>query len=374
MATTPNALEKPTGVAPAEGEPVIHVIPDKFYGSALRKKVREMPIQTGVTPPGPRAPAPPGAPLPSKPKGKKWILLAVLAVVLLGAIGGAVYVFTRPAKKPEVAAVVPPPTVCGDGRCESPKETPQNCSADCGPPPPVCGDKKCDATESPQTCPGDCGPPPPVCGDGKCETPETYEACPADCKPPEPKPGIDTDSDGLSDQEELEVFGTSPTSPNSDGDSYVDLNEALNLFDPAKPTPALLKDNPHISIYSNAAQNYVIYRPTAWSVKDADDPEKKTVFFNAPSGEFIEVLIQDKQAKQSLMDWYLSQAPGVTSSQVESYKTKMGYDAILSPDRMNAYVDFGDKAVVVSYNLGKQLIINYRVTFQVMVTSLKKLK
>jgi hypothetical protein len=372
---TPTELEKPAGAqAPSANEPVIHVIPEKFYGAALKKKVGPMPpVQSGVTPPPPTGPVP-----PTPPKKKKPVLLIVIiAVVLLGG-GGAAAFFLLPKKKapaPVAVNTAPPPPVCGDKKCDAPQETAASCSADCGPPPPVCGDDKCEEPkESPQNCSADCGPPPPVCGDNKCEAPsETLESCAADCKPPEPTPGLDSESDGLTDLEEQEVFGTKIDDPNTDKDVYVDLNEALNLYDPATPAPSALKDNPKVATYSSTALGFTILRPATWNVREGT-AEAKEVFFGAPSGEFIQVLMEEKAPGQSLMEWFLAQSPGVTSSQVELYKTRQGYDAILSPDRFTAYVAFnGDKVAVVSYNLGKQLQIQYKITFQMMIMSLMSL-
>ncbi|HTK04227.1 MAG TPA: thrombospondin type 3 repeat-containing protein [Candidatus Eisenbacteria bacterium] len=369
MAENPNELKKPAGTpAPAADEPVIHVIPEKFYGAALRKKIPK-------NPPPQAMPGTPPPPAPPKKGGPAVIaIIAIAAVVLIGG-GAAAYflVFKKPAAVVNTTPPPPPPPVCGDKKCEAPGETPASCSADCGPPPPVCGDRKCDSTESPQNCSADCGPPPPVCGDSKCEAPETFESCANDCKPPEPTPGLDSDSDGLTDEEERSVFNTNPNDPNTDKDSYVDLNEALNLFDPSKPAPSSLKDNPGIAVYSNADQNYVIFRPAAWTIREGTAEAKKEIFFDAATGEFIEVLVQDKEKTQPIMDWYLAQAPGVTSSQVELYKTKQGYDAVLSPDKFTAYVDGGERVYVVSYNLGKRFEIQYKVTFQMMVQSLTKL-
>lgn len=373
MEKNPSELQKPAGASMPADEPAIHTIPQKFYGVALKKSVRDVPVPPPVPPVVPPPPVPPPVPpAPAKPKRKKSrgvIIGAGVATAILLALGA--YIIFSP-KKSKVA--VNAASVCGDRKCDAATETPFSCSADCGPPPAVCGDKKCDVTESAQSCPVDCAPP-VVCGDNTCAASETIESCPADCKPPEPKPGQDSDSDGLSDREETEVFGTSSNDPNTDKDSFIDLNEVLNLFDPAKPTPAMLKDNSHIALYLNVAQHFVIFRPAAWIANDATDPEKKQVTFTAPSGETVEVLAQDKQPAQSLMDWYLLQAPGVTSSQIEplTFKTRQGYDAMLSPDQMSAYVDFGNKTIVVRYNLAGQLEIQYRSTFKMMVHSLKKL-
>ncbi|MCD4761394.1 thrombospondin type 3 repeat-containing protein [bacterium] len=42
---------------------------------------------------------------------------------------------------------------------------------------------------------------------------------------------LDTDKDGLSDQEEIKI-GTDPRLPNTDGDGYTDGEEVANGFDP----------------------------------------------------------------------------------------------------------------------------------------------
>src|SRR5688572_72520 len=282
MAENPNELKKPAGTpAPAADEPVIHVIPEKFYGAALRKKIPK-------TPPPQAAPGTPPPPGPAKKGSPAVIAIIAIAAVLLIGGGAAAYflVFKKPAVVVNTTPPPPPAPVCGDKKCEAPGETPINCSTDCG-------------------------PPPPVCGDNKCEAPETFESCANDCKPPEPTPGLDSDSDGLTDEEERNVFNTNPNDPNTDKDSYVDLNEALNLFDPSKPAPSSLKDNPGIAVYSNATQNYVIFRPAAWSVREGTAGDGKEVFFDASTGEFVEVLVQEKPAGQAIMDWYLAQAPGV---------------------------------------------------------------
>lgn len=367
----PVGLEKPSDGKTPVDEPVIHVIPEKFFGAGLKIKAPPLPAAPGA-PVAVPVPGAPGAPQPPKKGAPRLAIFIALAIFLLAALGGGAWFFLRP--KPAPAPVVNEPVVvaprCGDNMCEAPSETSANCQADCGAPAPVCGDDKCEApSETFASCPDDCTPPGPTCGDNKCESPESLDSCPNDCTPPSPKPGEDNDSDGLSDQEEREVFGTDPNSPNTDRDSFVDLNEALNLFDPALPSPAMLRDSKKMAVYSNAASGYSMIRPILWTAKEtADQP----VMFNAPSGEFVSVVVVEKSVGQGMMDWYLAQAPGITSSQVEPYKTRQGYDAILSPDRQTAYVDLGNRVAVVSYNLASQPNVQYRVTFQVMVQSLIK--
>jgi hypothetical protein len=184
-----------------------------------------------------------------------------------------------------------------------------------------------------------------------------------------PQPGIDSDSDGLSDQEEKEVFGTNPGDPNTDKDSFVDLNEALNLFDPSTPSPAMLKDNPLIAQYGDAKAGIALLRPKAWAQEGpaADG----TVSFTAPTGERVRVTVKPKPADQPLLDWYATQAAGTSVTLVETFQTRSGRQAALSPDRMTAYVELGDKVATLVLDLGKAQFLQYRVTFQVMVQSVE---
>lgn len=376
------SLDKPADkktTPAASNEPVIHVIPEKFYGAGLKMKAPPTPPVTPGAPSGlPPVPGAPGQPPvgPAKMSGKKKAMFIAGGVLALIGIGVAAYFLAAPTAQPAPVAnvnVVPPPprNVCGDAKCEAPQETSANCSTDCGPPAPVCGNDKCEAPgETTVNCPVDCPLPKPVCGDNKCEAPdEDYKSCRADCQPPEPKPGVDTDSDGLTDQEEREVFGTEPANPNTDRDNFVDLNEILNLYDPAAPAPALLKDNPKIARYENSAGGYALFQPAVWKVVTPTDAAE-VIRLTAPSTEYVEITSEERQPDQALMDWYLAKNPTVTSSQVQPFKTKQGLDAVLSPDRFTAYVDTGKRIVTLKYALADQLFIQYRVTFQTMIQSL----
>ena len=372
------SLEKPAGApsgAPSSAEPVVHVIPEKFYGAALKQKVvpkKEPPKP--VLPPGAQPPLPPGAQPPKpKPKSKLTpIILIVGLLVLLGGAAGAYFLYFGKKPAAPIAANVnvneAPAAVCGDGKCAA-TENSKSCSEDCGEPSPVCGDEKCEPPEDAASCSEDCGAPQPVCGDNKCETGEDFGNCSADCQPPEPRPGKDSDSDGVSDNEEIQVFGTDPNKTDSDGDSFVDLNEILNLFDPARPRPAALIDNPNTRVYKNTDQAFEVFYPLKWTIKE-EATEKSSIFFTAPTGEFIQVLIEDNSDGKSLLEWYLQQAPSVRSSEVQMFKTARGYDEILSPDRMTAFVVYSKRVFVISYNLGSILDVQFKATFGMMINSL----
>jgi hypothetical protein len=360
-------------------EPVIHVMPPEFHAAsgkrvALsepkdRKKEEGKKEGTGAAAGqerGRRARRGGG-------KGKA-VMLILLAVLILGGGGfGAYYFFyMRPASTPPVNAL-PSGPVCGDGKCESP-ESVSNCAADCKPAA-KCGDGECQASagETKENCSQDCGEPDAVCGDGKCEESkgEDYQTCSDDCEPPAPTPAADIDSDGLSDIEENRLYGTNAYSADSDGDSFVDLNELLNLFNPAQPQPSTLLDNSGVTGYQNQSIGFQLIQPTSWSVSEAFDGSSVTL--TATTGETISVKIDSNEDAMDLLSWYLKANPSVSGSSVDVSKTKQGYDHILSDDQLTAYVAVDGNIYTIDYELNQQLLIRYKATFKMIISSLKEL-
>jgi hypothetical protein len=379
-------LDKPLGASESSKEETeIHVIPEAFYGATVKprpiKKI-EAPSEQLM------ARTQPGAAASTDKRKSKLGLIIALLVLFLVLIGGTIVYFVYffkvkvvcgdgVCKTPETFASCskdcePPPPVCGDNKCEK-SENYFSCPDDCKPPAPVCGDRVCEAGETFASCSKDCEPPPPVCGDNKCEENrgETYKNCSQDCKPPLPVPALDTDSDGLTDVEEKEIFSSDANSVNSDGDSYVDLNEVLNLFDPAKNAPARLVDNPGIAVYRNENYGLQIYQPKAWMTRDI--PAEKTVQFTSVTGENIKLISYRKSSQESLVDW-LAKTPieGLTTTnQFEKLVNKKGYEQIITSDRRAIFVAHNELVTGLIYNLVDQLQIRYRVTLSMMANSLE---
>ncbi len=70
------------------------------------------------------------------------------------------------------------------------------------------------------------------CGDKACDWREAVDgSCPQDCASRE----IDSDSDGLSDWDELNLYGTDPDDPDSDSDGMEDRQEIMKGSDPLDP-------------------------------------------------------------------------------------------------------------------------------------------
>ncbi|HCC22153.1 TPA: hypothetical protein DEP86_01985 [Candidatus Uhrbacteria bacterium] len=193
-------------------------------------------------------------------RGPSKILFVVIFLLLIGAVGGAVWYFI----------------LRGDGavpvgnELADPNLNDSNSAIDVQIPEPenrsLCGNGTCDLDEDKFSCPTDCPLIPSACGDGICQADEGSLDCPSDCQatpnepvmPPEPanqpidtdgdgwsdieeatlgtNPQIaDTDADGLTDREELRQYSTDPTNPDSDGDSYIDGEEVRAGYDPNGP-------------------------------------------------------------------------------------------------------------------------------------------
>jgi len=360
-------------------EPVIHVMPPEFHAaSGKRVALSEPKDRKKDESKQEKAAGAAGAERERRARrggGKgKAVLLIVLAVLILGGGGfGAYYFFYMRPAPPPPTNVLPSGPTCGDGKCEAP-ETESTCAADCKPAA-KCGDGTCQASagETKENCSKDCGEPEAVCGDGKCEESkgESYDNCSDDCEPPAPTPAADIDSDGLSDYEENNIYGTNAYSADSDGDSFVDLNELLNLFNPAQGQPSTLLDNAGVRQYQNQTIGFQLIQPASWTVSEALDNSGVTLTAN--TGETFTIDIDDNADGLDLLSWYLSENPGVSAASVQVSPTKQGYNYILSDDQLIAYLAVDGKVYTITYELNQQLLIRYKATFKMMVNSLKEL-
>jgi len=81
---------------------------------------------------------------------------------------------------------------------------------------------------------------------------------------------IDSDNDGLTDDEEDNIWFTDPNNPDTDGDGYLDGDEVDNGYDPLIAGSARLEDRIDISnwqTYTNSEYKYEIKYPSTWTIK-----------------------------------------------------------------------------------------------------------
>lgn len=180
---------------------------------------------------------------------------------------------------------------------------------------------------------------------------------------------LDTDQDGLTDIEETLVYTTNKNEFDSDGDTYSDKQELINLYNPSGTAPIRLIDSGNVNDYINKSKGYSIYYPKKWVYKALDGSENE-VLFTSTTGEFIEVLVVDNTKGVTLDQWYKDQFENEEYSPSQNVATnKNQLSGLRSPDRKNVYFSVKDKIFVLTYNTGNKMEADYVVTFEMMVKS-----
>lgn len=299
----------------------IHVMPKEFYGSPgasapVEKKPEPKP-----------APAPPPAPVKKKPepislpkkspvvttqtKRRSGAVLAVLVLLAIIAIAASLFLlFFEPAEAPETPITTLDPV-----------------------------------DEIPPT------PNPPA---------------PAD---PVITRGIDTDSDGLSDREEV-LYGTDFRNPDTDADTFLDGNEVFHGYDPLGFRPRTLMDTGTVAEFVNEARGYSILYPNRWIL----EAQENGIFVETTTSATMEVEEMIKASGERFDEWYLEQEFEETFSNLSAFPTRMGYQAYMSEDGTTAYIDFDDTIMAFEYDLQDELTIDFIQTFHMMLNSVTLLE
>lgn len=177
--------------------------------------------------------------------------------------------------------------------------------------------------------------------------------------------GADSDNDGLTDSEET-FFGTASTTPDTDGDGYVDGAELINLYNPAGVGKLIA--NSRISLYQNKTFAYDLLYPSSWqtSVNGGDD----SLMFKTGDNQFVQVIVQPNAGKQTFDQWYMEQLDASTISEADRV-SGANWQGIKSPDGLNIYLTDKKQNYIFSltYNPGGANILEYFNIFQMMVKS-----
>lgn len=177
--------------------------------------------------------------------------------------------------------------------------------------------------------------------------------------------GADTDSDGLTDIEEI-LLGTSSTTPDTDSDGYFDGFELINLYNPAGG--GKLTANSYISLYENKTFAYELFYPSVWqtSVNGGDD----SLMFKSGDNQFIQVIVQPNTNKQTLDDWYLEQLDFL-AVETENRLSGANWQGIKTADGLTIYIIDKKQSYIFSltYNPGGADILEYFNIFQMIIKS-----
>jgi len=324
-------LETPPGTKPTQGEPRIFAMPESFRGLAARvnppaiKPVTApatIPVRPAVLPP----PVKPGSILKKKGMAKTTKLIVISGAVLLVVLGSAgLYVYySLLSVENNQPVVTNPPTNTAPVTIVTEK--------------------------------------PPVV----VETPPANTGTTVSPFPNNSQPGRDTDSDGLTDAEEI-FYRTSSKKPDTDGDGFLDGNEVYHGYDPNSPAPSKLSDTALVTKYA-VEKIYSLYYPTAW-LAQTDVLKPNNAVFVVPSGETIVLNLEEKDVGVSLSAWFSGTNPN-SNIKVTETKTKNNYQMLVTEDQMTVYIEAGSKVIIISYQNTVKATVDYLATFEMMINSL----
>ncbi len=184
-------------------------------------------------------------------------------------------------------------------------------------------------------------------------------------------PGVDTDSDGLTDVEETTVYSTNPRLPDTDSDGFLDGNEVFHRYNPGGTAPGTLLESGLVKeqVGEMNGARYAFYHPSNWVV-ELDGTE---FVLDTGTGEGLRVSIITKSAQQSLREFV---ATASTSENVRQGTTKNGLLFFQSDDQLTTYIDLNPTVgavLVVKYETGTNARVDYLQTLQMIINSVQAL-
>ena len=184
--------------------------------------------------------------------------------------------------------------------------------------------------------------------------------------PVEIVPGVDSDSDGLSDIEETLVYKTDPRLPDTDSDGFLDGNEVFHRYNPGGIAPGTLLESGSVKAYKGTIQTtlYEFYYPTTWSYEEVQDE----VVLDAQTGEGFHLFFLSRPEGFTFKDWIKEQFPAAT---FVSGVTKNGLPMMQSEDQRTVYLDLTSVILNFVYDPGIKTRVDYLQTFQMMLNSVQ---
>jgi hypothetical protein len=145
-------------------------------------------------------------------------------------------------------------------------------------------------------------------------------------------PVLDSDDDGLSDDEE-EALGTNPNKADSDDDGYSDLAEIQNAYDPTGS--GRLDESSFLIRYNSPVADYSFLYPSSWSLDTSNNDY--TVLISAPDNSFIQVSVQPNIKMQNISAWYEDTVSKETLT-YEQIEKGTGWEGVLGEDDFYFYL------------------------------------
>lgn len=168
----------------------------------------------------------------------------------------------------------------------------------------------------------------------------------------------DLDKDNLTDIAE-ELFGTDPSKPDTDEDTYNDGHEVFYLYNPAGKEPLKLADSGYVKEYINPVFGYKVFYPQTWVMGNVDE-SYRDVLFSTITGENIEIRVFDRLPNQEFADWFAQGAPNEQYQNLKDFQTKFGESGKSRADNLVYYFMDDNHVYVVVYHTTDSNVVNYR--------------
>lgn len=175
-----------------------------------------------------------------------------------------------------------------------------------------------------------------------------------------PVPSLDTDTDGLTDEEEA-LLGTNRELADTDSDTYSDRAEIFNGYSPLT-VDGKLADTDLFATYTNPTYGYKAPYPKKWLADSLDQTNKQVLFISATE-EFLEILVEENPNKMPIVDWYRAQSPALSDVELD-VSIIDGASAVWSPDGLTVYAGRDGLVFIITYNKGTIEQINWPTLFE----------
>lgn len=193
------------------------------------------------------------------------------------------------------------------------------------------------------------------------------------------QPSLDSDQDGLTDEEEV-IFATGQAVPDTDGDSFLDGAEVVNLYDPAS-SGAFLDISSNVKIAQNVQFGYQFLTPLNWTTVN-ETPSGESFLIKPLTGtESMRITIYENPEQLTVSNWLQSQVELNNLTQFLPFSNEAGFTGVKSTDNLFfvATIDDGGPGsralmFVMEYQRGGATQIKYPSVWQMIVNSLAVLE
>jgi len=179
----------------------------------------------------------------------------------------------------------------------------------------------------------------------------------------------DLDKDNLTDTAE-ELFGSDPSKPDTDEDSYNDGHEVFYLYNPAGKEPLKVIDSGYVKDYINPVFGYKVFYPSTWAIGNVDE-SYRNVLFSTITGENIELRIFDRLPNQAFEDWFAQRAPNEQYQNLADFQTRFGEPGKNRTDNLVYYFMDDNHVYAMVYHTTDSNAVNYRSVMVMMARSFR---